>query len=351
MIDPNPSALKNIIQLLLSEAGISLNFTNFSSIRLGGNNRIWLIKSDHKCYVVKQYFQHPDDLRNRLKADFEFSKYVHQLCSGVVPEPIAVNFDENLAVYEYIDGLSLLDKKISLADVIEAANFFKLINPPNRFNVASYLGKASEACFSISDHISFVENRINNLLNALSVNGLDSDVNCFLLDLKSYWLDLKKEVNNQLIFQQLSADLGISKEQFCISPSDFGFHNAIQKPSGKIIFLDFEYAGWDDPAKMVGDFFAQLAVPVPIKYFDKFCEKAFCDFPGAKLIIERAKLLLPVYQVKWCCIALNVISPASMARRKFANPSIDEHQLVISQLAKAEEILKKLKKDESYGLY
>ena len=32
--------------------------------------------------------------------------------------------------------------------------------------------------------------------------------------------------------------------------------------TGELCFLDFEYAGWDDPAKMVADFFCQPAVPV-----------------------------------------------------------------------------------------
>src|SRR5258708_29751946 len=41
----------------------------------------------------------------------------------------------------------------------------------------------------------------------------------------------------------------------------FGFHNALLRPSQELCFLDFEYAGHDDPAKMVGDFFSQPAIP------------------------------------------------------------------------------------------
>ena len=38
-----------------------------------------------------------------------------------------------------------------------------------------------------------------------------------------------------------------------LSPSDFGFHNALRRPDGTIVFVDFEYFGWDDPAKMMAD--------------------------------------------------------------------------------------------------
>src|SRR6266480_4587472 len=39
-----------------------------------------------------------------------------------------------------------------------------------------------------------------------------------------------------------------------LSPSDFGFHNAIRRPDGTLAFVDFEYFGWDDPAKTIVDF-------------------------------------------------------------------------------------------------
>jgi thiamine kinase-like enzyme len=40
-----------------------------------------------------------------------------------------------------------------------------------------------------------------------------------------------------------------------LSPSDFGFHNIIVISDWMLKFIHFEYAGWDDPAKMVCDFF------------------------------------------------------------------------------------------------
>ena len=38
------------------------------------------------------------------------------------------------------------------------------------------------------------------------------------------------------------------------SPSDFGFHNTILEDDGDLKFLDFEYFGRDDPAKLMADF-------------------------------------------------------------------------------------------------
>ena len=72
--------------------------------------------------------------------------------------------------------------------------------------------------------------------------------------------------------EQRAAELGlpllaeIPLEDRCLSPSDFGFHNALQS-AARLSFIDFEYAGWDDPAKLVCDFFCQPAVPVPQEYW------------------------------------------------------------------------------------
>ena len=118
-----------------------------------------------------------------------------------------------------------------------------------------------------------------------------------------------------------------------------------------IRFLDFEYAGWDDPAKMAGDFFAQIAVPIPEKFFNTFIQKTMVLFPGSENLIRRAKILRPAYQVKWCCIALNVFLPHHLARRRFADENLDVAALHRAQLAKVKHLMQSLKPlGDTYGI-
>jgi len=39
---------------------------------------------------------------------------------------------------------------------------------------------------------------------------------------------------------------------------------------------------------------------------------------GAPRLVDRAALLLPAYQIKWCCIMLNDFVRSEQARREFA---------------------------------
>jgi hypothetical protein len=131
----------------------------------------------------------------------------------------------------------------------------------------------------------------------------------------------------------------------CLSPSDFGFHNALVAADGALVFHDFEYAGWDDPAKLVCDFFCQVEVPVPIDQWEGFSAGviAALGLPAAEQ--GRMALLLPVYRIKWCCIVLNEFLPAAAQRRAFANGDGEDRRR--AQLEKAWAILETVDRREA----
>jgi hypothetical protein len=172
----------------------------------------------------------------------------------------------------------------------------------------------------------------------------DQQLKTLVQKLQTCWQSMVAELLELAHAAKLNVDENLDESQRCVSPSDFGFHNALRGIDGRIRFLDFEYAGKDDPAKMAGDFFAQLAIPIPGALFGDFVETCFAPLPCAESLIRRAHLLRPVYRFKWCCIALNVFLPASIARRKFANPGLDVTALKRAQLAKADKIYQSLGK-------
>ena len=119
----------------------------------------------------------------------------------------------------------------------------------------------------------------------------------------------------------------------CVSLSDFGFHNALLADGGRIVFLDFEYAGWDDPVKTVCDFFHQPQISVPGAYYDMLVSAVGGLTGDAGAFRARADLLMPVYGMKWVCILLNDFTAAGAARRRFSRG--DNAAAAEAQLAKA----------------
>ena len=138
----------------------------------------------------------------------------------------------------------------------------------------------------------------------------------------------------------IGADTELLPKERVISPSDFGFHNALRRQDGKIVFLDFEYAGWDDPAKLTGDFFSQVAVPVPLAFKDEVFTTVAGILPDREAALRRMHLLLPLYRIKWCCIILNHFLPVDSGRRDFAQGALLEQKA--EQLDKAKMLLDSL---------
>lgn len=315
--------------------------TDFSVERVenGNNNQVFYVAyKDGTKALLKAYFQHPNDPRNRLKSEFSFVNFAWKNNIRSVPKPIVADFWNNLGLYEFIDG-----NKISLADVDDvmvkkALEFFNHLNEYKESAEAKDLPVASEACFSIRDHIKIVKNRVEKLKKIERNSKIDEEAADFVEnELFKMWNNILHYATDYANEHGLDVGKEISEEEKCISPSDFGFHNAIIR-NEKLYFIDFEYAGIDDIAKMVCDFFCQPEIPVPFKYFDFFVDEISKNFLNNEELRHRINLLLPVYRIKWCCILMNDFLDVGAKRRGFAHGEISEHHKA-RQLDKARKYL------------
>ncbi len=325
-------------EALLRKADICADVRSVNLANAGGNNRIYRIETDESSFALKEYFRHEGDLRDRLGAEFAFLTYAHAVSPGTVSRPMAEDRQLGMALYEFVVGEPILPDTIGENEVDSAINFFVALNDPEKRANALSLQVASEACFSLEEHLQMISGRIDQLLNAVPSGTRVDNERHQIEELADRSQSVQRWVRTEAHGLGWKTNDVLSQEQRCVSPSDFGFHNALITSQG-LRFLDFEYAGWDDPAKTAGDFFSQLAVPVPARYFDRFVAGISKLFINPDTVVMRARLLRPVYQIKWCCIALNVFLPVHMARRKFANLGLDEVKLKQEQLVKAKKIL------------
>ena len=291
----------------------------------GGNSRVYIARANGSKYAVKQYFRHRADERDRLGAERSFLEFAAAAGIQTVPRVIASDSDRGLGVYEFIAGRPLGPSDVSAGRVREAARFFLALNA-HRAQAAA-LPLASEACFTVAQHLELVDRRVERL-QAIT----DAAARAFASQLERRW----HQIRAALAPRAQVLDQGFER---CVSPSDFGFHNALVRESGELAFLDFEYAGWDDPAKMLCDFFAHPALPVPGKHFDEFAATTLAFSAQAAALEARARALRPLFQLKWCCIMLNEFVPGAAERRRFANPQQDEAAARARQLDKAGALL------------
>ncbi|MEM1445080.1 MAG: phosphotransferase [Planctomycetota bacterium] len=308
----SPSATRWVAQTLKAEV------CQAHALEGGRNNRVFRIELDNDQTVLfKAYFRSDTDPRDRLGHEFGFSTFARGLGIRAIPEPLAQSVELNAALYAYVPGRMLKPNEVETKHVDQAIELFQRLHADPKGPDASALPPGSEACFTNIDHVALVDQRVRKL-DAISEPTAAAFVE---RELKPYWASIHPPIAK-------AAD-AFEPTPTCVSPSDFGFHNAIVRDDdGSLVFHDFEYAGQDDPAKLLGDFFHQPRIPAPKTTYPAFENAVVETLHLQEAQRHRFRTMLPVYRVKWCGIVLAPLLPEAAQRRKFAGIDIAPNQIV-----------------------
>jgi thiamine kinase-like enzyme len=287
----------------------------------GGNSRIYKLEGP---YAGKVYFQ-----QHRLEVEFAALEFVWRHGVRCVPEPIAADPRAKIAVYEFVEGKKPVPTEGDIDAAVEfLANLKRLATEPD----ATALPPAAEACFTAQAIVENVRNRLTRVANVPALKQ-------FLHD------------DFQPLLEHLAAKLpseeSLPLDQRTLSPSDFGFHNTLRRPDGELVFLDFEYFGWDDPAKMVADFLLHPAMDLTFSLKQRFASGIYRRFDTNKNLVKRVETVYPLFGLKWCLIMLNEFVPEDLQRRGFASGgNLDRAAAQARQLEKAQRMLERIKRED-----
>jgi len=302
----------------------------------GRNSRVHRLQAGDRWVVVKQYYLEGAGPSVRQRREYNGLRFLWDSGVRAIPEPLWNDFEQGTLVLSFIEGTPAAATSISSADIDAATEFLATLRETARRSVARDLDDATDAAFRLGDLAEGIEERIDRLLREgqapASLEGSLRD----LLEgaLPPTFAKASRHAEALLGGQTLAV------EARTLSPSDFGFHNAIRTKSG-LSFVDFEHFGWDDPAKTIADFVLHPGMDIALDLRAAFAKGVLDRFSTADPgLAERTRLLGPVYAVKWATILLNEFLPAAAARRSFAgaDTSGDESRLV-TQIDKARQML------------
>ncbi|MGV8996291.1 MAG: aminoglycoside phosphotransferase family protein [Parvibaculaceae bacterium] len=331
------------VKTLLVANGESVDGFSARPCREGGNNLVYEITLANKSLLAKQYYRSPEDPRDRLATEWAFIAYATSQRIANVPAPVVSDAINGIALYQFVEGRKLSGSELQVRHIDAAADFFLALNGPDRAERAAAVPVASEACFSITDHCALIDRRVARLAAIEGDDDLEKEAKARVAEICEIWRSTKKMIEATLAKDHLDPDALLSSSQRCLSPSDFGYHNALLRADGGVTFIDFEYAGWDDPAKMAADFFCQPQVPVDHVFFERFLDLTMSFSADAEVLKRRTRLILPAQKLKWACIMLNDFLPDAARRRRFANPEAEKSQRKRAQLDKVGAALAALK--------
>jgi hypothetical protein len=273
----------------------------------GRNNTVWRVDSGSETFLLKRYFWSESDPRDRLGQEWTFLEFLHSIGSRQAPAPLARLPESRFALLEFIPGTPPSD--IAESDILAAADFLAEIN--SRRHQATHIPPVSEAAFSIDQHLAVTAHRITSLTR---IQPLTSDHTAAISFVESTLLPLWHSIHTRI--ENIPATTRTSilpPTSRILSPSDFGFHNALRQPDRTLRYVDFEYAGWDDPAKTLIDFTNQPDRILPDHLATLFLENTIPHLPDPTPLRTRISILTPLYQLKWACICLNAFLPGRPA--------------------------------------
>ena len=313
----------------------NLNLINLELIKGRGNSRIYKLKFSNSEYgVLKIYPDRQLDIRNRIETEFKAIDLLEK--AGLsVPKALAMNTDMNWAVYSWVEGSS---RECDDIFIEEAANFIQKLDILSKDNKnLKNISPASEACLSGAE----LERQINDRFNLLKSIS-DEKLGIFLDDVfyPTYINNIK--IAKSIMGSQFESCIPLSFQ--IISPSDFGSHNAIKDLSGKTIFIDFEYFGWDDPVKLISDFYWHPAMNLTEKQQNKWLGRIKNIFVHDNDFDKRLSAYLTIFGLKWCLILLNEFLPNRMNQRVHADNSkaTEINEIKLKQLEKTNNLINKI---------
>ena len=302
----------------------------------GGNNRLFRIETDDgRIYALKAYPRQHSDPRDRLSTEFTALEFMRRHDLTAIPKPIAKDRDAGFALYEWIAGEPA---RPSVAAIDAATAFIGTLHALDGIPDAQLIGPASEACFSAQLIIDQVQRRLAALQAQVPTHPeLREFLEEEFVPSADHAFAAAREVyaDARLVFAA-----PLERKLCCLSPSDFGFHNALTRPDGSIVFLDFEYFGWDDPVKLASDFVLHPGMDLTAKLKERFLD-AICDvFRIDQTFAARLQASLPLYALRWTMILLNEFLPERWARRLLAGRRGDRSAILQTQLDKARKMLR-----------
>ena len=255
-----------------------------------------------------------------------------------VPKAVAVDQKNLAALYEWIDGerIELDDPARRQKTDICAMNDF--ISDLRRMSAKAHFDSvAREACLSANELMQQIERRIS----ALCELSEETDLQDFVSNkLNPVFADASNRLMRWYEKTGQNPQADIAQAHRILSPSDFGFHNALRRSDGDLTFVDFEYFGWDDPVKLLADVPWHPGVRLSSVERQVFVEHGIAHLSADDSNLSgRYHAQFPLYGLRWATILLNEFFPKRWQRRVFAGAtSADPSVWVVAkarQLAKA----------------
>ena len=300
----------------------------------GLNNNVYRCIQNRESFILKHFPSESPERSRRIQAEVSFLKHSNLCAPDQVPMLLGTDLYLGLVITEDIKGEVISSsRQVSSQHIEQALQLWKNVNFDWDHEQIPQLNIAIEGFEDPKRHLEAIEKRISRMrADILKDEEHRKYAQSLIIECKRRLADLENSISNKMDSMIIKK---IEQSQMCISPGDFGFHNAILR-NNKAVFFDFEFSGHDDPAKTVLDFIYQPRVPVLI---DKHQVIEMAGYKHQDWLNDRCNQLEPVICLKWVCILLGCLDIKRAGRMKRLDNWVQSKEMIHSRLDKAQSYL------------
>ncbi len=290
--------------------------SGFTPLAGGRNNQLFSFTAGGERLVAKHYHCHPEDRRDRLGTEFRALAWLRNQGCTNLPRPVVCDAEAGLAVYEFVEGQRPTAATIGERERNDLVAFLLRLRDLAGHPEACRFGPASDAVLSPAAAVRQIDRRRQRLAKAAeSAPELAAFLEQHFEPARQRIVDWAAQRSGAC---RVSWDTPLEPADRTLSPSDYGFHNALLRPDATLCYLDFEYFGWDDPAKMIADFLLHPGLNLPVGVRAGFFAEMTSRWPKPASVASRTRIVYPLLGLCWCLIILNEYSEEGARRRAFA---------------------------------
>jgi hypothetical protein len=278
--------------------------------------------------------------RPRAAVEFEGLSFLWKHGERGIPRPLALHAEHGCAIYEFVEGRPVPPDEVRPRDIGAAVEFLGRLKVLAGADGSQGLPRAAEACFTLGELAENLRSRSDRLLAVPDRTPPYPALRSFL---QGRFAETTEALLGRARRRLRDGSAVLPLRSRTLSPSDFGFHNALRRSDGGLVFVDFEYFGWDDPAKTISDFLLHPAMALTAASRRRFVREALAVYGGESDLAKRLDSFYPLFGLKWCLILLNEFVPQDLTRRTFAGgEAIDPVAARKRQLSRARRLLARI---------
>jgi hypothetical protein len=317
-------------------------------IGAGRNSRVFRLTVNggdgrSQSFVLKYYRRDAADPRDRLSTEYQALQFLQAHGAGPVPRPIGFDVDHYCAAYEFLTGVTPQCETATAGEIDQFVAFLAKLLSLSPLPESQGLPVASEATFALAPLVSSLQPRLARLSPS---RGAHADLDRFLRGtFEPLLAECVEWARREASACGISFDEDLPRAQRTLSPSDLGFHNAIRGIDGTLSFIDFEYFGWDDPAKTIADFLLHPGMPLSEELRRHFAQSTLAAFAAIRGLAARTRIVYPMFGLRWCLILLNDFLPERLVAAGPDGANDGAGPLRAVQLEKATQMAARVRRD------